>query len=118
MLKLEGINENRVLSITASGKLTRHDYQQLIPEVENLLEKFGTLRFFIRAREISGFEVRAMWEDIKFDARHADQFGKTAIVGEKKWQEWGTELASLFFDAPMKYFDHNEEKLAWTWVNT
>ena len=118
MLTLEGINENRVISITASGKLTRQDYEELIPQVEDLLEKFGSLRFFIKARGITGVEVRALWEDIKFDARHADEFGKTAIVGEKRWQAWGTDIASLFFDAPMKYFDHADEKLAWTWVNT
>lgn len=118
MLKVEILNENKVLTITATGKLTKEDYISLLPSLENLLKNHGLIRFFIRLEDFKGFELEALWEDIKFDYEHQRQYGKTAIVGSKKWEELGTKFSSLFFGAEMKFFYKEQAKDAWDWVNS
>lgn len=39
MLRIDGLNANKVLSITASETLTKEDYNRLLPELEEKLEK-------------------------------------------------------------------------------
>lgn len=106
-----------MLAITARGKLTKEDYAGLLPQLEHMLETHGPLRFYIKLEDFSGFEMGALWEDIKFDYKHKNMYGKTAIVGEKKWEEWGTKISSLFFDSEMKFFSKDQEDEAWKWVN-
>ena len=117
MLKVENLNENKVLPIIVSGTLTMEDYISLLPELEDLLKKQGVIRFYIRLEDFEGFELEALWEDIKFDFAHQRQYGKTAIVGSKKWEEWGTRFSSLFLGAETKFFYKDQAQDAWDWVN-
>ncbi|NNE66232.1 MAG: STAS/SEC14 domain-containing protein [Pyrinomonadaceae bacterium] len=118
MLRIGKLNENGVLTINVSGSLTKEDFDRHLPELEILLEQQDMLRFFIKLEDFSGYELDALWEDIKFDHKHKNQYGKTAIVGEKRWEEWGTKLSSLFFDAKMKFFYNDQSDEAWKWVNS
>lgn len=117
MLRIDNLNENRVLTLTASDKLTRKDYEHLLPDLEDMLNKHGTLRFYIMLEDLSGFDLGALWQEIKFDYKHKNQFGKTAIVGDKKWEEWSTTFSKLFFDSEMKFFYKDKSVEAWKWVN-
>ncbi|MCW8126541.1 STAS/SEC14 domain-containing protein [Microbulbifer halophilus] len=117
MLKMDQVNENRVLTITASGTLTADDYRQLLPELEKKLDEYGQLRFYIKLEDFDGFEPGAIWEDLKFDREHADQYGRTAIIGEQKWEEWGTRFSGLFMNAEIRFFYKDQQLEAWDWVN-
>ena len=118
MLRIDNPNENKVLTVLASGTLTKEDYLRLLPGLEKMLEKHGTLRFFIKLEDFSGFKLGALWEDIKFDYKHKNQYGKTAILGDKKWEEWGTKISKIFFDSEMKFFYKDQSNEAWNWVNS
>ena len=37
--RIDDLNENQVLTITASDRLTKEGYNQLLPELEQMLEK-------------------------------------------------------------------------------
>lgn len=118
MLRIDDLNENQVLTITAGGKLTKDNYDRLLPELEQMLEKHGKLRFYIKLEDFSGFEIGALWEDIKFDYKYKNQYGKTAIIGNKKWEEWGTKISKIFFDSEMKFFYEDQKDEAWNWINS
>ncbi len=117
MLNTKPINENQVVHINASGTLTKEDYKQLLPQLESLLQQHETVRFYIDLEGLSSFEMGALWEDIKFDSKYKNQYGKTAIVGNKKWEEWGTKISSLLFDAEIRFFYTDKSTQAWEWVN-
>jgi len=118
MLNIKPINENQVVHVTVSGTVTKEDYEQLLPQLESLLQLHETVRFYVDLEGLSGFEAEALWEDIKFDAKHKDQYGKTAIVGDKRWEEWGTKISSFFLDAEMRFFYTAQSTQAWEWVNS
>ena len=117
MLTIDNLNEQQIVTIIATGKLTREDYALLLPDLENMFEKFKTLHFFILLKDFSGFELGALWEDIKFDHKNKKQYGKTAIVGNRKWEAVATKISSLFFQSEMKFFYEDQKNIAWSWIN-
>jgi hypothetical protein len=47
-------------------------------------------------RDFQGWDARALWEDIKWDAKHFNQIERVAMVGDKKWQEWMAAFCKPF----------------------
>lgn len=117
MLNIGNLNDNEVLTITAKGKLKEEDYNRVLPQLEQLLQEHEKLRFFIKLDDFQGFEPEALWKELKFDKKHRDEFGKTAVVGDRKWEELGTKLSDLFFRAEVRFFESEGSDKAWEWVN-
>ena len=47
-----------------------------------------------------------------------DSFGRIAIVGDAKWEEWGTRLSDPLFRAEMKFFESSQHQVAESWVRS
>lgn len=103
-----------VLTIKASGKLTHADYQQLIPKLEGLLRERGKVGILFVLEECRGWSLRAAWDDLKFGLKHRGDFERCAVVGQKTWQRWMTNLSKPFFK--VRYFDRCELENARQWV--
>ncbi|MDX1593768.1 MAG: STAS/SEC14 domain-containing protein [Gammaproteobacteria bacterium] len=117
MLRIGGPNEKGVVTVAVHGKLTRSDYDQALPVLERLLDTHGKLRFLITLEEFAGFELGALWEDLKFDVRYRDHFGRMAVVGDRRWEEWGTRFSGLFFSDEVRFFYADQADAALEWVN-
>jgi len=68
--------------------------------------------------DFAGWDLGGLWRDLKFDARHKDSFGRIAIVGDGKWEEWGTKLLNPLFKAEMRFFQPPELRHAEEWALT
>jgi hypothetical protein len=117
MLKLGDLKENGVLTITASGHLSKEDLDGITPQLAELLDRHGRLRFYVELRDVTGFGLGALWEDLKFDLQHRRQYGRTAIVGDRTWQSSASRLAGLFFGAEVRFFEADQREAAWAWGN-
>ncbi|MEZ5936346.1 MAG: STAS/SEC14 domain-containing protein [Alphaproteobacteria bacterium] len=115
MLTLQRTDDD-IIRLTASGKLTKADYDRFVPEFERMTATGGPVRLLIELENFAGWELPAIWEDLKFDVRHQDDLGRVAIVGDKAWQAWGTRLSKPFFKADMRYFERDHEAKAKTWL--
>lgn len=116
MLKLGEVTDDDVVTITASGRLSREDYVQALPKLEAMLAEHGRLRFFIRLEDFSGFEPAAVWEDLKFDFRHRNQMGRTAVVGHTRWEELGTRISDPLVPSEVRFFPAEQSEEAWQWI--
>jgi hypothetical protein len=83
------------ITIIASGTLDEHDYERFVPEFERLAKERGKLPMVIDATSLDGWNVKAGWEELKFDVTHQDAFGPMAIIGDAHWEEWGLDLPSV-----------------------
>jgi hypothetical protein len=117
MLTIGTVNDKGVLAVTAAGKLTGAEYETGLAQVEKLLDAHGTLRFLIRMDNVSGVEPSAVWQEMKFDLANRSRLGRTAVVGDRKWEEWMTRLSAPFFPDEVRYFDAAEDAEAQAWVN-
>ena len=107
-----------ILQIKAGGTLTKQNYDSFVPIFERIAEKkAGTVPMMIElAPDFDGWDISGLWGDIKFDVRHKDQFGRIAIIGDSKWQEWGTKIFDPLFRAEMRFFAPAKRNAAESWV--
>jgi SpoIIAA-like len=104
------------VTIGASGRLTRSDYDRFVPEFERIVRARGPVRVLLELEDFHGWDLPALWEELKFDTTHQDDMGRVAVVGEKRWQAWGTRLSKPFFRAETRYFDRDGAAEARAWL--
>ena len=105
-----------IVAIKASGRLSKSDYDRFVPEFERIARASSPLRILIELDDFRGWELPALWEELKFDTTHQSDMGRVAVVGEKAWQEWGTRLSKPFFKAEMRYFNDDRAADARIWL--
>lgn len=115
-IKLTEMKDGRALDVAISGKLTGEDYERFIPEFERLAKEHGRIRVLFEMSQFHGWELKAAWEDLKFDLKHYYDIERVAVVGEKKWQQWITRLFKPFTAAEIRYFDHAQAEKARAWI--
>lgn len=104
------------VEVNLSGKLTRADYERLVPQFEQWIAEHGKVRLLVRMHHFRGWHISALWEDIKFDAQHFADFERIAIVGEKKWQFYMTAFCKPFTSAQIRYFGPADLEEAKAWL--
>ena len=109
-------DEGKVLTIKAVGKLSKEDYEAFVPKVENLIKRFGKIRILFEMKDFHGWDVGALWQDLKFDIKHFKDIERLALVGDKKWEKGMSIFCKPFTTAKVKYFDVKEAETARDWV--
>jgi hypothetical protein len=107
----------KVLVVDLSGKLTKEDYQQFVPEVERLIKEHGKIRMLVRMHDFHGWTAGALWEDVKFDLKHFAHIERLALVGERKWEAGMAVFCKPFTTASTRYFDVSKSEEAVKWVH-
>jgi hypothetical protein len=115
-LELSESSDDRLLAVTVSGKLSKEDYALFEPAVEGLIAASGKIKFLFVMHDFHGWELGAVWEDIKFATKHCRDIEKIAMVGEKTWEKWMAILCKPFTMSAVKYFDTAEEDAARVWL--
>lgn len=112
--------KNGLLWIRAGGRQGDEAYDRFVPQFEHIAEReAGTVPMVIElAPDFSGWDLGGFWRDLKFDVRHKDSFGRIAIVGDSKWEKWGTKIFEPLFRAEMKFFRPSQRSHAESWVRT
>lgn len=118
MIQILEQTEGNVIATKAIEKLATSDYNILLPILINRLGNYNKLRWFFEMENFKGWELKAFWEDAKFDLKHANDFEKIAMVGEKTWQKWMAIFMRPFTNAEIKYFDSEERDTALAWIKS
>jgi hypothetical protein len=81
------------------------------------LEKAEKPGLFIDLTAFEGYEsLAALREDAKLDTSHANDFSRIAVIGDRKWTEWGTGFADVLTGADMQWFDTSNAAEAKEWA--
>jgi hypothetical protein len=106
----------KILVVKLSGKLTREDYESLVPEVERLIQQHGKLRMLVHMDGFQGWTMGALWQDIKFDIKHFSHIERLALGGDQKWQTGMAAFCRPFTTATIRYFDESKRDEAFNWI--
>jgi len=115
-VQLEEKDGGRILHVTASGRLTKNDYAQFVPELERLMQQHGRIRLLFEMRDFRGWTASALWEDLKFDVAHFRDIERLAMVGDKAWERGMAVFCRPFTTAEIRYFDRSEADAARSWI--
>lgn len=106
-----------VIGIACEGKLSVNDLKRmhaLLHERLATAEKPGLVVDLTKFDGYSG--LAALWEDVKIDTSHRNDFSRIAVIGDRTWMEWGTMLASTLTRSEMHWFDIGDFGAAVEWV--
>lgn len=115
MLTIEN-TDSGVIHVRASGKLTRPDYDTFDVQFAKVAQANKPVRVLVELDGFDGWDASGLWQELKFDVAHNDDMGRVAVIGEKKWEEWGTKISQPFFSAEMRYFDRSQFAAAREWL--
>jgi hypothetical protein len=107
---------DNLLEVRLTGKLTKEFYERLAPEVEKMIAEHGKLRILMIMHDFHGWTAGALWEDIKFEFKHARDIEKLAMVGESKWEKGMAAFCKPFTKAKIRYFDQTQLDEARKWT--
>jgi hypothetical protein len=102
--------------VTVTGKLTKEDYHQFVPRLEKDIQQKGKIRILFEMQDFHGWQVAALWEDIKFDIKHFSDIERLAMVGEKKWEKGMSLFCKPFTTAKVRFFSPDEIEQAKSWM--
>jgi hypothetical protein len=113
--QLPGSSE-RVLAFKLSGKLHDEDYKQFVPVVDAAVAKQGKVRLLAQFHDFHGWDLYALWDDIRFATTHCLAIERIALVGDRKWEEWMAKVCKPFTAAKVRYFDASAMEAARAWL--
>lgn len=106
----------KVVAFKLSGKLHDEDYKKFTPLIDAAVAKGGKARILVQFHDFQGWDLHALWDDIKFSTTHCTVIERIALVGEKKWEEWMAKVCKPFTMAKIQYFDASRIDEAWAWI--
>ncbi len=112
---IERLNAESVLVLKASGKLTHSDYETIVPVLESSLSGLssGSFKMLVDITELTGWELRAAWDDFKLGLKVGTSIDKIAIYGDKNWQELAAKVGSWFISGDMESFGDYQSAVDW-----
>ncbi len=117
MLKLMEDFPEGVVAISASGRVTAADYQQLlIPKVEEMIERRGSVRLYYElGRDFDGIDAEAAWKDFKLGVEHFSRWERMALVTDVDWIKFAVRTFGFVMPGRLKVFptDRSTEARAW-----
>ncbi|MCV7260962.1 hypothetical protein AWC26_21060 [Mycobacterium shimoidei] len=120
MISVMDESSGNVIGFRATARLTRSDYQVLQRLVEDLLKRFASASvLFLMDDAFEGWSLRAAWANTIFDLKHRRDFGKIAMVGCPRWEEWCVKLAAApLMVGELRTFRREELGEAWRWLRS
>ena len=109
-------SSGNVIGFKCIGTITSSDYQIMVPEVRSLMEREGNIRLLFDLSEFKWEAMEAWLQDLKFGLEFRHEIQKLAIVGDKDWEKWMTNLAKPFYARDAKFFHTADINKAWAWL--
>ena len=116
MIEQFPLGSDSVLGFKMSGKLHDEDYKNFVPTVDAAIAKHSKVRLLALFQDFHGWDLHALWDDIKFSTTHCTKIDRIALVGEKTWEKWMATVCKPFTMAKVRYFDASELEAAKTWL--
>lgn len=112
-------SERGLLHLYADGLLTTRDYIDFAPAFERLerSEPKPIAILIELGPSFTGWSLGALWRDVQVDVAHRETFGRIAVVGDAKWEEWLAATSDLMFAAQVRFFVRSSKGEAEQWLS-
>jgi hypothetical protein len=107
---------DKALAFRLSGKLHDEDYKHFVPLIDAAIAREGKVRLLAEFHDFHGWDLHALWDDIKFSTTHCTKIERIALVGDKTWEKWMAAVCKPFTMAKVRYFDVGEIDAARNWL--
>ncbi len=104
-----------LVTFNAIGTLTHQDYLVMVPVLEAALSEVAEPDIYalVDVTQFDGWELQAVWDDLKLGVKHVRHFERIAIVGKTTLQDVMTKLANWFTPAKVMFFVDKRDAVTW-----
>ena len=109
------VEDTFFIKLKINGTLTHEDYKMMLPMIENAIKDVEqpNIKVLVDAIDFDGWEMEALWDDLKFSLGHIELFNKIAFVGNKKWEEHAIKISNWFMIGDIEYFENIDDAINW-----
>ena len=113
-------SQKNILIAKMSAQLTVQDYEEiLIPKLDAIIAEYGKICAVIVVDEtFTGWELGALWDDIKYGIQHRKDFKKIAVVGASHWLGKAAHLGGLLISGEIQTFNSDKLASALEWIES
>ncbi|HLW64358.1 MAG TPA: STAS/SEC14 domain-containing protein, partial [Gemmataceae bacterium] len=86
------------------------------PWIDAAAAKDGRIRLLAQFHDFKGWDVHALWDDIKFATTHCTKIERIALVGDEQWEQWMAKICKPFTLAKIRYYDATDMEAANAWL--
>ncbi|QNN24571.1 STAS/SEC14 domain-containing protein [Planctomycetales bacterium ZRK34] len=115
-VQTDQLHEGKLITVRVTGKLHKEDYEHFVPMVEAMIKQHGKVRMLVDMHDFHGWDVSALWQDLKFDLKHFNHIERLALVGESKWEKGMAVFCRPFTTAKVRYFNRQKADEANQWI--
>lgn len=105
--------EGRLITVSVLGEFTLADFREFEQHILYGVRFQGQVDLLIDLRDMLGYTVDVVWEEIKFSRSHEREFGRVAVVTSDQWITWSAWLQRLLIDADIRVFADFDAAMAW-----
>ncbi len=106
----------KFVEIDLRGKLSKEDFQNFVPEIEQQIQQHGKLRLLVHMHDFHGWTASGIWEDLKFEMKHFKDFERIAFVGDQRWEATLSSFCKPLTSAEVRYFEESQLEAARAWL--
>ena len=117
MIQLLEETKDDLVAFRISDHIDKSDYDVMLPMLKEKIKHHGKIKAYVELYDVDSISMKALWEEIRFDFKHASDFTKVAVVGDESWTDMITSVAKPFTTAEVKHFGFNQRQQAWEWIN-
>lgn len=119
MIKLLAGFPANVVALSASGEVTRADYEKVVaPAVDRVLAQNDRVRLFYEiGPDFTGFDLGAMWSDTKVGMGHYLKWERIVVVTDVDWLKFSVLAFGFLMPAQVKVFPSAEVGAAREWIS-
>ena len=111
-------SDNGNFGIKIDGKLTKNDYELLIPYINQVRQDLRTLNLLFDMTACEGLDSQALWQELTSQLHHIPDIPRIAVIGDRHWMKCGTKVFHPLHKTLVMFFGSDQEQEAWEWVKT
>ncbi|PKV63563.1 SpoIIAA family protein [Pontibacter ramchanderi] len=116
MLEILPETHGNVLAVRVRDRLTIPDFDRYRNIVRDLMLKNEETHIYYEMVDVAWINPVAAIENGLFDIIHGLDYGRVAMVGEKRWQKWSAKLASTVKKHGIRYYNLTDKEQAMRYV--
>lgn len=106
-----------LLRFTIAGQLTQADYAGVVPTLDAKVKRWGKVNVCLEIGEMDAITLPALWEELKQDAQHFNDFNRAAIIGDGSLLlKAAAAVTGTFTPAEVRHFPAGQQVEALRWA--
>lgn len=119
MHKFKSRSAQNVIGLKLSGTLSRAEYHEIVPYLEEKIKEYGKIRLLIELDHWEGWGAYAAFNDMFFVLKNSFKIERVAFLLKSEADKRAVLLAKPFTPwsrDSTRYFGPEESEAAWLWV--